>query len=175
MIINDYKVAELLLAKRLSSGIKYNALNRDGEDSSAEMIEAYNAMERAKLATTQTCWLMNSGDEKQVYYFNFEKSSDQGISVDHLVFNRASTNSKNCENKLEAREIWYDLSKVHVSTNDTKIAKTYCPENVFYGLNLITAKSRKVYFDNYDQMDQFIGKIIKLQGFADRFAQYEKL
>lgn len=118
---------------------------------------------------------MNSGDEKQAYYFNFQKSSDKGVGTNHLIFSRVSTNPKNCVNQLQAGEISYDLSKVHVSTNDSRTSKTYCRENVYYGLNLITAKSRKVYFESYDQMDRFINKIIKLQGFTDRFSQYEKL
>ena len=52
---------------------------------------------------------------------------------------------------------------------------TYCEDDEYYALNILHNKSRKIYFDNYNQMIAFLDKALMLQNFYTRLSQYQDL
>ena len=81
------------------------------------------------------------------------------------------TKEKTLENLTEL-DIIYKLSEVHVCSNDENGTMTYCEDDEYYALNILHNKSRKIYFDNYNQMIAFLDKALTLQSFYTRLSQY---
>jgi len=60
-----------------------------------------------------------------------------------------------------------DLSRVHACTTDIRGVRNLCLDHRYYGLNLYSSKSRKVYFTKFDSMTSCLKQIHEHQGFGD--------
>ena len=69
----------------------------------------------------------------------------------------------------------HPLLKVHVHTADSKEAKVVDKAGRLPAAKLTLGKGlhRKVFFINFELMQQALEKIVTMQGFADRLDQYE--
>lgn len=117
-----------------------------------------------KDSINNNCLLMNTDDRYQPYCYTFES--------DKIMFKRPSDSALN----EDPRPIVYDLAKIQVCTLDmSKDDKNYCKSKRHFALNIIQQKKRKVYFTQYEDMQQCLSKILELQGFdiSRRFLQYK--
>ena len=87
---------------------------------------------------------MDINDKVQAYQFDFVYND---FSQSFLVIQKVSNKAK--INRNQAKEIVYNLAEIHVCSRDSKSSKTYCGKHVYYGVNIISNKSRKIYFTNY--------------------------
>ena len=56
----------------------------------------------------------------------------------------------------------YELAEIMASTIDAEDEKNYCRQQMFYALNILIKKSRKVYFKTYEQMLDCLTRILEL-------------
>ena len=99
------------------------------------------------MAQSKQCFLKNYVNEYEIYHFQFQEN-DGGSN--YLFLTRGELDEENKEN--HSYDIVYNLGEVHVCTNDNVGNTTYCEKNEFYAVNILHRKSRKIFFDNYNQM-----------------------
>ena len=108
---------------------------------------------------------MTSRNRHYSYTYRIENESPES-SEKFIVFHELSEENGDKNGQVAAAEggqrlkqkdplppIKYNLANLQVATYDIDHSRCMCPKGKYFGLNLITKNSRKVYFETFNELN----------------------